>query len=91
MAKKQKSNNLDFIITKLQKSVGDIKVIEHSKGTSFGGIHEVNIEKKTLTIINEHGLERINNAEKDNLSTEDVYSDPNCRDVIALIDINTVK
>jgi len=86
MAKKQK-NNLDFIITKLKKSIGDIKVIEHSKGISFGGIHHVDTNKNTLTIINENGLEKIKQAEKDNLSTEAIYSDSNCIDVI---DLNTI-
>jgi hypothetical protein len=91
MAKKQKSNNLEFIITKLKNSVGEIKVIEHVKGIYFGGIYEVNVDKKTLTIINETGLEKIKASEKDNLSTESIYSDSNCMEIIALSDIKSVK
>ncbi len=91
MPKKQKNNNLDFIIAKLTECVGDIKVIEHTKGISFGGIHAVNTNRKTLTIINELGLEKIKNAEQDNLSTEDIYSDSNCMEVIKISDIKSVK
>ena len=91
MAKKKQSSNLDFIITKLKNCVGDIKVIEHSNGVSFGGIHEVNQRKSTVTIINEIGLERIKNAEEDNLSTEEIYQDPSCLDIIELKNVLKVK
>ena len=90
MAKKQK-NNIDFIITKLKKNIGDIKVIEHTKGISFGGIYEVNSEKSTVTFINEVGLEKIKAAEKDNSSTEAIYSDSNCVEIIDLNAILKVK
>lgn len=91
MAKRKKSDNLDFIIIKLKKMVGDIKVIEHLNGISFGGIHEINTEKSTLTIINENGLEKIKQAEKDNSSTETIYADSNCMEVIDLKTILSVK
>ena len=67
------------------------KVIEHTRGISFGGIHNLNIEKSTLTIINETGLEKIKASEKDNLSTESIYDDSSCMEIIALSDIRSVK
>ena len=91
MVKKQKNNNLDFIISKLKKSIGEIKVIEHTEGIYFGGIYEINSDKNTLTVINENGLEKIKQAEKDNLSTEAIYTDSNCMDVIDLNAILKVK
>lgn len=91
MAKKQKSNNLDYIITKLKNSVGDIKVVEHVNGVSFGGIHEVDVKKETVTIINEIGLEKINQSVKDNLPTDSIYTDVNCVEVISLKDILKFK
>lgn len=91
MAKKQKTNNLDYIITKLKNSIGDIKVVEHSGGISFGGIHEINLEKSTLTIINEIGLEKINQSEKDNLPTDLIYTDANCMESISLKNIKSIK
>ena len=91
MAKSKGKSNLDFVITKLKKSIGEIKVIEHIGGVSFGGIHEVNSEKSTVTIINELGLEKIKQAEKDNSSTEAIYSDSNCMDVIPLENIRSIK
>jgi hypothetical protein len=91
MAKSKQKNNLDFIITKLKKSVGEIKVIEHANGTCFGGVHEINIEKGTLTIINETGLEKIKLAEKNNASTNSVYSDSNCIEIISLENIVSIK
>ena len=91
MAKKQKSNNLDFIISKLTKCVGDIKVIEHSKGISFGGIHEVNQKQNTLRLINEAGLEKIKASEKDSLSTDEVYSNPIYMEIISLDEMKSVK
>ena len=91
MAKRKQSNNLDFIIVKLKKSIGDIKVIEYSGGISFGGVHEINIDKGTVTIINEIGLEKIKQAEKENLSTDTVYSDSTCIDIIPLSIILALK
>ena len=90
MAKKH-NNNLEYIINKLKNSIGDINVIEHKNGISFGGVHEINIKTQTVTIINEIGLEKINQAEKDNLSTEAIYSDSNCMEVIGMKDILKIK
>jgi len=83
----KKKNNLDFIVEKLKKCVGDIKLIEHTNGVSFGGIHEINLKTQTVTIINEIGLEKINQSEKDKLSTTNIYSDKSCVDII---DLNTI-
>jgi hypothetical protein len=91
MAKNKKDSNLDYIITKLKNSVGDIKVVEHVNGVSFGGIHEVDVKKETVTIINETGLEKINLSEKDNLPTESIYTDANCVEVISLKNIKSIK
>ena len=91
MAKKVKKSNLDFVINKLKNSVGDFKLIEHTKGSTFGGIHKVDEKKGTVTIVNEKGLEFIENAEKDNLSTENVYSDDDYTEILELASIISIK
>ena len=91
MAKRKLKDNLDFILSKLQKSIGDIKVIEHTNGISLGGIHEINLEKSILTIINQTGLEKIKQAELNNSPTENIYTDSNCVEFIKLKSILSIK